>query len=149
MLPLGVTRDPLAVATELRVVDRQQVESRHRTLPELVDRTLIAEHTVPETSSVPLWVVLAAQGAIAVGTAFGGWRIVHTMGSRITRLQPVQGLVRGALPVDAQRQMGQRIELVAVAALLGDEDVGGERADEWRHDDVVHRHRERSGCPPK
>ncbi|MEI2734092.1 MAG: inorganic phosphate transporter [Rhodoblastus sp.] len=40
---------------------------------------------------VPLWVVLACQAAMGVGTLFGGWRIVHTMGSRITRLQPVQG----------------------------------------------------------
>ncbi|MDE2578257.1 MAG: inorganic phosphate transporter [Hyphomicrobiales bacterium] len=40
---------------------------------------------------VPFWVVLACQSAMALGTMFGGWRIVHTMGSRITRLQPVQG----------------------------------------------------------
>jgi PiT family inorganic phosphate transporter len=40
---------------------------------------------------VPLWVVLACQAAMALGTLSGGWRIVHTMGSRITRLAPVQG----------------------------------------------------------
>jgi inorganic phosphate transporter, PiT family len=40
---------------------------------------------------VPLWVVLSCQAAMALGTAFGGWRIVHTMGSRITQLKPVQG----------------------------------------------------------
>ncbi len=40
---------------------------------------------------VPFWVVLSCQGALAVGTFFGGWRIVRTMGSRITRLTPVQG----------------------------------------------------------
>ncbi len=40
---------------------------------------------------VPLWVVLACQMAMALGTLFGGWRIVHTMGSKITRLSPVQG----------------------------------------------------------
>jgi inorganic phosphate transporter, PiT family len=40
---------------------------------------------------VPLWVVLSCQAAMALGTLFGGWRIVHTMGSRITRLHPVQG----------------------------------------------------------
>src|SRR5437588_10181752 len=40
---------------------------------------------------VPLWVVLACQAAMALGTLFGGWRIVHTMGSRITRLTPMQG----------------------------------------------------------
>ncbi|UPG72096.1 inorganic phosphate transporter [Roseomonas gilardii subsp. gilardii] len=40
---------------------------------------------------VPLWVVLSCHAAIALGTLTGGWRIVHTMGSRITRLTPVQG----------------------------------------------------------
>ena len=40
---------------------------------------------------VPLWVVLACQSAMALGTLFGGWRIVHTMGSKITRLTPMQG----------------------------------------------------------
>jgi PiT family inorganic phosphate transporter len=40
---------------------------------------------------VPLWVVLACQAAMALGTLLGGWRIVHTMGSRITRLSPMQG----------------------------------------------------------
>ena len=40
---------------------------------------------------VPFWVVLSCQAAMALGTLFGGWRIVHTMGSKITRLTPVQG----------------------------------------------------------
>jgi inorganic phosphate transporter, PiT family len=40
---------------------------------------------------VPLWVVLSAQAAMALGTLMGGWRIVHTMGSKITRLTPHQG----------------------------------------------------------
>ena len=40
---------------------------------------------------VPFWVVLACQTAMAAGTFIGGWRIVRTMGSRITRLTPVQG----------------------------------------------------------
>jgi PiT family inorganic phosphate transporter len=40
---------------------------------------------------VPFWVVLSCQAAIAIGTLAGGWRIVRTMGSRITRLTPVQG----------------------------------------------------------
>ena len=40
---------------------------------------------------VPLWVVLACQSALALGTLLGGWRIVHTMGSKITRLNPMQG----------------------------------------------------------
>ncbi len=40
---------------------------------------------------VPFWVVIACQAAMGLGTLFGGWRIVHTMGSRITRLTPMQG----------------------------------------------------------
>jgi inorganic phosphate transporter, PiT family len=40
---------------------------------------------------VPVWVVLAAQLAMGLGTLMGGWRIVHTMGSKITRLTPHQG----------------------------------------------------------
>ncbi len=40
---------------------------------------------------VPFWVVIACQIAMALGTLIGGWRIVRTMGSRITRLTPMQG----------------------------------------------------------
>src|SRR5215213_7478492 len=40
---------------------------------------------------IPLWVILAAHAAIALGTLSGGWRIIHTMGSKITKLQPVGG----------------------------------------------------------
>ncbi len=41
--------------------------------------------------SVPFWVVLSCQSAMALGTLMGGWRIVRTMGLRITRLTPMQG----------------------------------------------------------
>jgi inorganic phosphate transporter, PiT family len=40
---------------------------------------------------VPFWVVITCQAAIGLGTLVGGWRIVHTVGSKITRLTPVQG----------------------------------------------------------
>ncbi len=53
---------------------------------------LIANGVVEKTASVPLWVVLSAHTAIGLGTLFGGWRIVHTMGSRITKLNPVAGM---------------------------------------------------------
>ncbi|HEX3699561.1 MAG TPA: inorganic phosphate transporter [Phenylobacterium sp.] len=53
---------------------------------------LLFAHAPPGTAfHVPLWVVLACQTAMAAGTLAGGWRIVHTMGSRITRLSPQQG----------------------------------------------------------
>ena len=45
----------------------------------------------PNNLPVPLWVILAAHTAIALGTLAGGWRIVKTMGHKITRLRPVHG----------------------------------------------------------
>jgi PiT family inorganic phosphate transporter len=53
---------------------------------------LIATNHADANTAVPLWVVLSAHTAIALGTLFGGWRIVHTMGSKITKLQPVGGM---------------------------------------------------------
>ena len=43
------------------------------------------------TFHIPWWVEISAYAAISLGTLFGGWRIIHTMGSRITKLQPVNG----------------------------------------------------------
>ena len=45
---------------------------------------------------VPFWVVLICQATIALGTLVGGWRIVHTVGSKITRMTPVQGCCASA-----------------------------------------------------
>ncbi|PYR38687.1 MAG: anion permease [Acidobacteria bacterium] len=44
-----------------------------------------------QTFYIPFWVVLSAHTAIGLGTLAGGWRIIHTMGSKITKLQPVGG----------------------------------------------------------
>jgi inorganic phosphate transporter, PiT family len=52
---------------------------------------LYAEGHLGSQFYVPLWVVLSCQAAMALGTYLGGWRIVRTMGSRITRLNPMQG----------------------------------------------------------
>jgi PiT family inorganic phosphate transporter len=52
---------------------------------------LYSQRALGDHFYIPLWVILSCQVAMALGTLFGGWRIVHTMGSRITRLHPVQG----------------------------------------------------------
>jgi PiT family inorganic phosphate transporter len=52
---------------------------------------LITAGTIGLHDPLPLWVVFACYGTIALGTLFGGWRIVKTMGQRITRLKPVSG----------------------------------------------------------
>ena len=46
---------------------------------------------LPDAEHIPFWIAFTAHFAIGMGTMFGGWRIVHTMGNRITKLKPVGG----------------------------------------------------------
>ena len=58
---------------------------------------------------VPFWVVITCQAAMALGTLMGGWRIVHTMGSKITKLNPMQGFCAetgGAITLFAATWLG-------------------------------------------
>jgi PiT family inorganic phosphate transporter len=58
---------------------------------------------------VPFWVVITCQAAMGLGTLLGGWRIVHTMGSKITRLTPMQGCCAetgGAITLFAATYLG-------------------------------------------
>ena len=57
---------------------------------------LIVTNSIAPDASLPLWVVLACQSAMGLGTLFGGWRIVKTMGMRITKLKPVGGFCASA-----------------------------------------------------
>ena len=64
---------------------------------------------VPNANVIPYWVEFGAYIAISTGTLFGGWRIVATMGSRITRLRPVGGFCAetgGALSILLATKLG-------------------------------------------
>ncbi|MDI6025089.1 inorganic phosphate transporter [Corticibacterium sp. UT-5YL-CI-8] len=70
---------------------------------------LYSQGYLGDTFYVPLWVVLSCQFMLAFGTLLGGWRIVHTMGSRITRLNPMQGFCAetgGAITLFAATWLG-------------------------------------------
>jgi len=70
---------------------------------------LYSQGYMGSTFHVPFWVVLACQGAMAAGTLAGGWRIVKTMGSKITRLTPVQGCAAetgGSIMLFAATELG-------------------------------------------
>src|SRR5437870_9981280 len=56
----------------------------------IIAGVLFAAGTI-KTFYIPFWVIIAAHTAIGLGTLAGGWRIIHTMGSKITKLQPVGG----------------------------------------------------------
>jgi PiT family inorganic phosphate transporter len=58
----------------------------------IIAALLAAHGQLPGAFHVPFWVVVSCNGAMALGTLLGGWRIVRTMGSRITRLTPFQGV---------------------------------------------------------
>jgi PiT family inorganic phosphate transporter len=57
----------------------------------IIAALLYSQHQLGDHFYVPMWVVLSCQFAMAAGTLAGGWRIVKTMGSKITRLTPMQG----------------------------------------------------------
>jgi len=64
---------------------------------------------VPTVDRIPLWVEMAAYTAIGLGTAMGGWRIVKTMGSRITKLRPFGGFcaeTAGGISILIASQLG-------------------------------------------
>lgn len=57
----------------------------------IIAALLFAHGVTGRAGEIPFWVVITCQTAMGLGTLFGGWRIVHTMGSKITRLTPMQG----------------------------------------------------------
>lgn len=64
---------------------------------------------VPTADRIPLWVEMAAYSAIGLGTALGGWRIVKTMGTRITKLRPFGGFcaeTAGGISILIASQLG-------------------------------------------
>jgi PiT family inorganic phosphate transporter len=67
-----------------------------KTMGIIVALLIASGHLAPDTElslfdHKTLWIILSCQAAMAVGTAFGGWRIVRTMGMKITKLKPVGG----------------------------------------------------------
>jgi PiT family inorganic phosphate transporter len=74
----------------------------------IIAGVLLAGGYLPEFR-IDMWVVLAAHAAIALGTLSGGWRIIHTMGTKITKLQPVGGFAAetgGAISLFAATNLG-------------------------------------------
>ena len=70
---------------------------------------LFAVGKVPKDSDPALWIVLSCHAAIALGTLFGGWRIVKTMGQKITKLRPFEGFcaeTSGALTLFMATSLG-------------------------------------------
>jgi len=85
---------------------------------------------------VPFWVVLCCHLAIGLGTLFGGWRIVKTMGHRLTRLQPIGGFCAetgGGVTILALAQAGIPVSTThtITGAIVGVGSTKGTRAVRW------------------
>jgi inorganic phosphate transporter, PiT family len=83
-----------------------------------------------------MWVVLSCQGAIALGTLFGGWRIVKTMGQRITKLKPFEGFIAetaGALTLFGATHFGIPVSTThtITGAIMGVGAIKGVSAVKW------------------
>lgn len=59
----------------------------------IIAAALFAAKLIPDVTAIPTWVPLACFSAIALGTMSGGWRIIKTMGGRITKVTPLEGVV--------------------------------------------------------
>ncbi len=57
----------------------------------IIAMALFSQGLLGDTFHIPIWVVIACYSMISLGTMFGGWRIVKTMGTKITKLQPIGG----------------------------------------------------------
>lgn len=86
--------------------------------------------------SIPFWIVLLAHAAIALGTLSGGWRIVHTVGSKITKLVPMGGFAAetaGAVTIFTSSALGIPVSTthVITGAIVGVGAVRNKRAVRW------------------
>ncbi len=86
--------------------------------------------------TIPFWIVLMAHAAIALGTLSGGWRIIHTMGSKITKLVPMGGFAAetaGAITIFTSTALGIPVSTthVITGAIVGVGSVRRRRAVRW------------------
>lgn len=75
----------------------------------IIGATLIASGSIAEFKELPNWVPLACYTAIALGTLSGGWKIIKTMGTKITKVTPLEGVsaeTAGAITLFLTEQMG-------------------------------------------
>ena len=72
-------------------------------------RTWATHSGDPSSNQIAWWIILSCQAAIALGTYFGGWKVVHTLGNRVTKLRPVDGFCAetgGGVTILALSQFG-------------------------------------------
>jgi PiT family inorganic phosphate transporter len=97
---------------------------------------LIVSGLATKDDPIALWIILSCQSAIALGTLFGGWRIVKTMGQKITKLKPFEGFcaeTSGALTLFGATHFGIPVSTthVITGAIIGVGARKGASAVKW------------------
>ena len=108
----------------------------HKNRWELSGLHLIVSGLATKTDPIALWIVLSCQAAIALGTLLGGWRIVKTMGQKITKLKPFEGFCAesaGALTLFGATHFGIPVSTthVITGAIIGAGARKGVSAVKW------------------
>ena len=101
----------------------------------IITLALFAAGVIP-TNDVPVWVIVVSATAISLGTAVGGWRIMHTMGQRVVKLEPVHGFAAetaasGVILTAAHFGMPVSTTHVISAAIMGVGTSGGLHRVRW------------------
>lgn len=97
---------------------------------------LYSSHLIGDKFYVPFWVVVCCNFVIALGTCFGGWRIVRTMGMKITKLRPVSGFcsdTASAITLATATMMGIPVSTThtVTGAIIGVGSLNGFTAVRW------------------
>ncbi len=87
--PLGVTFRRVQVFSAGYMAFAHGSNDAQKTMG-IITLALFSAGVIP-TNDVPAWVIVIAASAISLGTAIGGWRIMHTMGQRVVQLEPIHG----------------------------------------------------------
>ncbi len=102
----------------------------------IIAMLLFSSHLIGDQFYVPFWVVISCNFVIALGTVFGGWRVVKTMGMRITKLRPVSGFcsdTASAITLALATSLGIPVSTThtVTGAIIGVGSINGFSAVRW------------------
>lgn len=102
----------------------------------IIAMLLYSAHLIGEQFYVPVWVVISCNFVIALGTCFGGWRVVKTMGMKITKLKPVSGFcsdTASAITLASATMLGVPVSTThtVTGAIIGVGSLNGFSAVRW------------------
>jgi PiT family inorganic phosphate transporter len=102
----------------------------------IITLALVAAGLLPDAETIPPEVIVISATALSLGTAVGGWRIMHTMGHKVVDLEPIHGFAAettGATVIYAAAQLGMPVSTTHVisSAIMGVGSSKGTKGVRW------------------